>query len=91
MTIAAFLLVFGILGALVGVLLTDVYKRGSTSYRVCRSLAVIGVIAVGVGVLLTLSEGLGPTVSNECEQKGGIYVQNTCIDLNKLPTIDVGE
>lgn len=86
---AVFFLVFGILGAFVGVLLTDVYKRGTKMYRACRSVSVIGVIAVGIGVLLLLSESIGPTVENDCERRGGIYVQGHCVDVEKLPTIDI--
>lgn len=91
MTVMAFLLIFGLFGALVGVLLTDVYKRGSTGYRICRGMAVVGVLSVGVGILLMLSEGIGPSQSNKCEQRGGIYVQEVCIDVSQLPTINIGE
>lgn len=87
--LSVFFLIFGILAAFVGVLLTDVYKRGTKAYRFCRAVSIIGVIAVGIGVLLILSESLGPGGRNQCEAAGGIYVQEHCIDVEKLPQIEI--
>lgn len=88
MNLIAFLFVFGTFAATVGILLSmTAFDKGTWGHRLSLWLSIAGVLSLAGGLLMFLSGELGTNDANTCEDLGGVYVLNRCLDVSEIPTL----
>jgi len=92
MTIIAFMFVFGTFMAVTGLTLsTTAFDKGTWSHRLSNWASIAGVLTLTAALVMLLSQELGSTDANRCEDIGGVWVSNRCLDVSEFPTLPLSK
>lgn len=84
------LIVAGLIAGLAGTLLTDMFERYSTEYKIVRTLAIVGVIVFSLAMIVSITQGIINPDRKYCESHNGLWLQNEriCLDIQQIPIIE---